>query len=57
MASSQRGVESTGQPDIIVEDEMVSMVKEVTLVEKSTGGGNFDEEKYRQVKRIAEVAY
>ena len=36
---------------------MVSMVKEVTLVEKSTGGGNFDEEKYRQVKRIAEVAY
>ena len=30
---------------------------EESLVEKGTGGGNFDEEEYRQVKRIAEVAY
>ena len=29
---------------------------EESLVEKGTGGGNFDEEKYRQVKRIAEIA-
>ena len=30
---------------------------EGSLVEKGTGGGNFDEEEYKQVKRIAEVAY
>ena len=30
---------------------------EESLVEKGTGGGNFDEEEYRQVKRIAEIAY
>ena len=29
----------------------------VTLMKKSTGEGNFDEEEYRQVKRIAEIAY
>ena len=33
MAPLQGGVESTAQPDIIVEDEMV------TLLEKSTGEG------------------
>ena len=30
---------------------------EESLVEKGTGGGKFDEEEYRQVKRIAEIAY
>ena len=39
MAPLQGDVESIAQPDIIVEDEMVGMVKEVTLVEKSTGEG------------------
>ena len=29
---------------------------EESLVEKGTGGGNFDVKEYRQVKRIAEIA-
>ena len=47
MAPLQEGVESTTQPDIIVEDEMVGIVGGNSGGEEYRGGVTLDEEEYR----------